>query len=113
MIAWNHQAELIENCVKKGQEIAIEGKLTTRSYEDQKGIMDYCLEDVLLTEKLFYKQCERLEKLDTNFLRIIQQATFHGRSMGIAAQIETNGIPINNNLYDNLQEHYPMVFFLI
>ena len=78
-------------------------------YEDQKGIMDYCLEDVLLTEKLFYKQCERLEKLDTNFLRIIQQATFHGRSMGIAAQIETNGIPINNNLYDDLEEHYPNV----
>ena len=78
-------------------------------YEDQKGIMDYCLEDVLLTEKLFYKQCERLEKLDTNFLRIIQQATFHGRSMGIAAQIETNGIPINNDLYDDLEEHYPNV----
>ena len=27
--------------------------------------------------------------------------------MGIAAQIETNGIPINNNLYDDLEEHYP------
>lgn len=51
IIAWNHQAELIENYVKKGQEIAIEGKLTTRSYEDQKGITRYITE-VILNELL-------------------------------------------------------------
>jgi len=77
--------------------------------EEQQGILDYCLEDVLLTEKLFLKQCERLEKLDDNFLRVIQQASFHGRSMGISAQIEANGIPINNDLYNDLEKYYEQV----
>ena len=77
--------------------------------EEQQGILDYCLEDVLLTEKLFLKQCERLEKLDDNFLRVIQQASFHGRSMGITAQIEANGIPINNDLYNDLEKYYEQV----
>ena len=77
--------------------------------EEQQGILDYCLEDVLLTEKLFLKQCERLEKLDDNFLRVIQQASFHGRSMGISAQIEANGIPINNDLYNDLEKYYEEV----
>jgi len=36
-IAWNGQAEIIEKYVSKGQEIAIEGKLVTRSYETKEG----------------------------------------------------------------------------
>ena len=36
-IAWNAQADLIEKYVEKGQEIAIEGKLVTRSYETKEG----------------------------------------------------------------------------
>jgi len=37
-------AELIENYVPKGKEIGIEGKLTTRSYEDKDGIKRYITE---------------------------------------------------------------------
>ena len=36
-IAWGKQADIIEKYVSKGQEIAIEGKLVTRSYENDKG----------------------------------------------------------------------------
>ncbi|MFT5819113.1 MAG: single-strand DNA-binding protein [Crocinitomix sp.] len=36
-IAWNGQATFIENFVKKGQEVAIEGRLVTRSYETKEG----------------------------------------------------------------------------
>ncbi len=35
LVAWNKNAELIENYVPKGKEIAIEGKLISRSYEDK------------------------------------------------------------------------------
>ena len=33
VVAWNKTAEIIEKYVTKGNEIAIEGKLTSRSYE--------------------------------------------------------------------------------
>ena len=35
IIAWNKTAEIIEKYVTKGNEIAIEGKLTSRSYENK------------------------------------------------------------------------------
>ena len=76
------------------------------SDEDKTGIIDYCLEDVLLTEKLFLKQSAALEKLDSNFKRVLQQALFHGRSMAITAQIEANGIPLNNDIYNDLEKYY-------
>ena len=35
--AWGKQAEIIEKYVSKGKEIAVEGKLTHRSYDDKNG----------------------------------------------------------------------------
>ena len=37
VVAWNKTAEIIEKYVTKGNEIAIEGKLTSRSYEGKEG----------------------------------------------------------------------------
>ncbi|MDN3594363.1 single-stranded DNA-binding protein [Zunongwangia endophytica] len=44
LVAWNRKAELIENYVPKGKEIAIEGKLISRSYEDKEGNTKYITE---------------------------------------------------------------------
>ncbi len=44
LVAWGKQAEVIENYVKKGSEIAIDGKLTNRSYEDKNGEKQYITE---------------------------------------------------------------------
>lgn len=46
IIAWGKTAELIESYVPKGKEIGIEGKLTSRSYEDKDGIKKYITEVV-------------------------------------------------------------------
>ena len=46
VIAWNKTAEIIEKYVVKGNEIAIEGKLTSRSYEDKNGDKKYITEVV-------------------------------------------------------------------
>lgn len=56
VVAWNKTAEIISNHVKKGQEIALEGKLTTRSWETEDGQKRYttevvCDEVVLLGSK--------------------------------------------------------------
>ncbi len=37
LVAWGKQADLLEKYVIKGQEIAIEGKLTNRVYEAKEG----------------------------------------------------------------------------
>ena len=46
IVAWGKTAELIENYVPKGKEIGIEGKLTSRSYEDKAGQKRYITEVV-------------------------------------------------------------------
>lgn len=55
LVAWGKQAEIIENYTKKGSEIAIEGKLTNRSYEDKNSEKQYITEvvvnSVLLLDK--------------------------------------------------------------
>ena len=53
--AWGKVADIIEKYVTKGKEVAIEGKLTHRSYEDKDGTKHYVTEvvvnDILLLGK--------------------------------------------------------------
>lgn len=53
--AWGKVADIIEKFVTKGKEIAIEGKLSHRSYEDKEGVKRYITEvvanDILLLGK--------------------------------------------------------------
>ena len=46
--AWGKTADIIENFVTKGKEIALEGKLTHRSYDDKEGIKRYYTEVVAI-----------------------------------------------------------------
>jgi len=46
VVAWGKIAEIIENYVTKGNEVAIEGKLTTRSWDDKEGVKRYITEVV-------------------------------------------------------------------
>ena len=47
LIAWGKTADIIEKYVTKGKEIAIEGKLTNRSYETKEGEKRYITEVVV------------------------------------------------------------------
>ncbi|QQX76498.1 MULTISPECIES: single-stranded DNA-binding protein [Aequorivita] len=46
IVAWGKIAEIVEKYVGKGKEVAIEGKLTSRSYETEKGEKRYVTEVV-------------------------------------------------------------------
>ena len=46
IVAWGKTADLVENYVPKGKEVGIEGKLTSRSYEDKDGVKRYITEIV-------------------------------------------------------------------
>ncbi|MBC5835671.1 single-stranded DNA-binding protein [Flavobacterium sp. F372] len=45
--AWGKTAEIIEKYVTKGKEVAVEGKLTHRSYDDKEGNKRYITEVVI------------------------------------------------------------------
>ena len=44
VVAWGKLAEIVENYLTKGKEVAVEGKLTHRSYETQAGEKRYVTE---------------------------------------------------------------------
>lgn len=47
VVAWGKTAEIIEKYVSKGKEIAVDGKLTHRSYDDKNGEKRYITEVVV------------------------------------------------------------------
>ena len=56
LIAWGKTAELAQKLLAKGKEVAVDGKLTSSSYEDKEGVKRYRTEVVvnellLLTQK--------------------------------------------------------------
>lgn len=55
IIAWGNTAKIIEKYVSKGKEIAIEGKLTSRSYDDKDGNKRYITEIVCNEVVMFGK----------------------------------------------------------
>ncbi len=61
LVAWGKTAEIMEKYVQKGSEIAIEGKLTNRSWEDKDGNKRYTTE-VLVNELLLLGDKKTNEK---------------------------------------------------
>ena len=46
IVAWNKTAEIVEKYLEKGNQVAIDGKLSTRSYDDKDGNKRYVTEVV-------------------------------------------------------------------
>ena len=53
IVAWGKTAEIVEKYITKGKEIAIEGKLTNRSWEDKDGNKRYTTEVVCSEVMMF------------------------------------------------------------
>lgn len=47
IVAWNGLAETASKFLKKGKEVAVEGRIVYRTYEDKKGVTKYITEIVL------------------------------------------------------------------
>lgn len=46
IVAWGKMAELVDKILQKGKEVALEGKLSNRSFEDKEGVKRYITEIV-------------------------------------------------------------------
>lgn len=58
IVAWNGLAERAAKYLKKGREVAVDGRLVYRSYEDKKGITKYITE-IVLNEMLLLRSSTR------------------------------------------------------
>jgi len=47
IVAWGKRAEIVEQYLQKGKEVAVEGKLIHRSYDDKNGDKKYITEIVM------------------------------------------------------------------
>jgi single-strand DNA-binding protein len=47
IVAWNGLADIAGRFLKKGKEVAVEGRIVYRSYEDKKGVTKYITEIIL------------------------------------------------------------------
>jgi single-strand DNA-binding protein len=47
IVAWNGLADVAERFLKKGKEVAVEGRIVYKNYEDKKGVTKYITEIVL------------------------------------------------------------------
>lgn len=57
VVIWNKQAENVANYVKKGNQVAIEGRLQTRSYEDSNKVTRYIME--LVAERVHFLETKK------------------------------------------------------
>jgi single-strand DNA-binding protein len=57
IIAWNGTAKIVEKLLKKGSEVIVEGKLTSRSWDDKEGKKHYITE-IIANEILLLKSKE-------------------------------------------------------
>ncbi len=60
MVAWGKTAEVISTYVLKGREIAIEGKLVSRNYENEQG-EKRTITEVVISEVLFLGSKKEIE----------------------------------------------------
>ncbi len=62
VVVWGKLAEITERFLQKGMKVAIEGKLTYRSYEDKQGVQRYITEIVAQDLLMLDKKGEPAEK---------------------------------------------------
>ena len=58
IVAWNGLAEIATKFLKKGKEVAVEGRIAHRAYEDKEGVQKYFTEIVLSDILLLRSQKE-------------------------------------------------------
>ena len=65
IVAWGKTAEFCGNYFKKGQQVALVGRIQTRSYEDQQGQKRYVTE--VVAEEVYFADSKKEETTQQTF----------------------------------------------
>ncbi len=57
IVAWNKTAEFVSKYFKKGQQVAVVGRIQTRNYDDDKGVKHYVTE--VIAEEVYFADSKR------------------------------------------------------
>jgi single-strand DNA-binding protein len=63
IVAWNGLADIAGKYLKKGKEVAVEGRIVYRSYEDKKGVTK-SITEIVLNDLLLLRNGEKQSKND-------------------------------------------------
>ena len=77
--------------------------------EQLQKIEEYNVSDVVENEWLFLGQVAEFEKRNPIFKTTLSQAIFHGKSQAVIAKIERNGVPVNYELYSDMEKYFPQI----
>ena len=77
--------------------------------EEKQKIIEYNISDVVENEWLFLGQVSEFEKRNPIYKTTLSQALFHGKAQAVVAKIERNGIPINYELYSDMEKYFPQI----
>ena len=93
IVAWRHLAELCEKWINKGQQLYIEGKIQTRSYDDKSGDKRY------VTDIIAYK-IQMLGKKDLNESVSSSDQSHSESSSGSNIPAKNSGLPNDEEFED-------------
>lgn len=63
IVAWNKTAEFCSKYFKKGQQVAVVGRIQTRNYDDEKGIKHYITE--VIAEEVYFADSKKEGTIET------------------------------------------------
>ena len=63
IVTWNKTAEFVSKYFKKGQQVAVVGRIQTRNYEDDKGIKHYITE--VIAEEVYFADSKKEGTIET------------------------------------------------
>ena len=102
IVAWKKQAENIHKYCFKGSKVAIDGRLQTRSYEDQTGQKRYVTEVVSENiEFLSAKKEETKEKSNSEILKDVMTDKDPFEEFAKETQISNSDLPFLGGRHEN------------
>ncbi len=66
IVAWNKTAEFVSKYFKKGQQVAVVGRIQTRNYDDNNGVKHYVTE--VIAEEVYFADSKKEGQADESIL---------------------------------------------
>lgn len=64
IVAWNKTAEFVSKYFKKGQQVAVVGRIQTRNYDDNNGVKHYVTE--VVAEEVYFADSKKEGQVDAS-----------------------------------------------